>query len=211
MSDKKDIIDRILSAKLISIIRLKEQAAVARTVDALVAGGIQVLEITTNTPSFAEEIEIARNLHPNVLIGAGTVVTSDLAQRAIAGGAQFLVTPNTNKEVVEIGEREGIPVLMGAMTPTEIANAQAYGADIIKLFPAGDLGISYFKSLKGPFDSVPFFAVGGLNESNIRDWFDAGINGVGLGSSLVKSSVRTDADFKSISDLAQKFKSLLGD
>src|SRR5680860_373762 len=119
MSDKKEIIDRILAEKLISILRLKEQAAVTRTVDALVAGGIQVLEITTNTPSYVEEIGKVRNRHPNILIGAGTVVTSDLAQRAIAGGAQFLVTPNTNKEVAEIGEREGIPVLMGAMTPTE--------------------------------------------------------------------------------------------
>ncbi len=209
MKGKQDIIDRILAAKLISIIRLKEQAAVGRTVDALVAGGIQVLEITTNTPSFAQEIEKARNRHSNVLIGAGTVVTSDLAKQAIAGGAQFLVTPNTNKEVVEIGKTKDIPVLMGAMSPTEIANALGYGADIIKLFPAGDLGISYFKSLKGPFDSAPFFAVGGVSESNISDWFEAGIDGVGLGSSLVKSSVKTNADFKRITDLAGKFIKLI--
>ena len=208
MIEKQDIIDRILSAKLISIIRLKEQAAVARTVDALVAGGIQVLEITTNTPSFAEEIEIARNRHPNVLIGAGTVVTSNLAQQAIAGGAQFLVTPNTNKEVAEVGKINGIPVLMGAMSPTEVADALVYGADIIKLFPAGDLGISYFKSLKGPFDSTPFFAVGGVGESNMRDWFEAGIDGVGLGSSLVKSNVTTEADFKRITAMAEKFLKL---
>ncbi len=205
MNAKKDIIDRILAARVISIIRLKEQAAVERAVDALVAGGIQVLEITTNTPGFAEEIEKAQNRHNNVLIGAGTVVTCDLAKQAIAGGARFLVTPNTNKEVVEIGRTNDIPVLMGAMSPTEIADALAYGADIIKLFPAGDLGISYFKSLKGPFDSVPFFAVGGVGESNIADWFEAGIDGVGLGSSLVKSSVKTDADFNRITALAEKF------
>lgn len=205
MIGKLDIIDRILAAKLISIIRLKEQAAVERTVEALVAGGIQVLEITSNTPSFAEEIEKARTRHFNVLIGAGTVVTSDLAKKAIAGGAQFLVTPNTNKEVVEVGKTNGIPVLMGAMSPTEVANALVYGADIIKLFPAGDLGISYFKSLRGPFDSVPFFAVGGVGEGNIREWFEAGIDGVGLGSSLVKSSVKTDADFKRITTMAEKF------
>ncbi|WP_373517754.1 bifunctional 4-hydroxy-2-oxoglutarate aldolase/2-dehydro-3-deoxy-phosphogluconate aldolase [Pricia sp.] len=217
MIGKQDIIDRILAAKLISIIRLKEQAAVERTVHALIAGGIQVLEITTNTPGFAEEIEKARERHPNVLIGAGTITTGALAKQALASGAQFLVTPNTNKEVAVMGENaeicetNGIPVLMGAMSPTEVADALAYGADIIKLFPAGDLGISYFKSLKGPFDSVPFFAVGGVNESNMRDWFDAGIEGVGLGSSLVKSSVRTDADFKRISDLAKKFISLLED
>ncbi len=205
---KQNIIDRVLAAKLISIIRLMEQASVARTVDALVAGGIQVLEITTNTPGFAEAIEKARNQHPKVLIGAGTVVTSDLAKQAIAGGAQFLVTPNTNKEVAEVGNANGIPVLMGAMSPTEVANALVYGADIIKLFPAGDLGISYFKSLKGPFDSAPFFAVGGVDGSNMRDWFDAGIDGVGLGSSLVKSNVTTEADFKKITAMAEKFLKL---
>lgn len=205
MIEKQDIIDRILAAKLISIIRLRERASVAWTVDALVAGGIQVLEITTNTPGFAEEIEKARNNHPNVLIGAGTVFTADLAKQAIAGGAQFLVTPNTDKAVSEIGIANGIPVLMGAMSPTEVANALVYGADIIKLFPAGDLGISYFKSLKGPFDSVPFIAVGGVNESTINDWFEAGIDGVGLGSSLVKSSFKTDSDFKRITAKAKKF------
>lgn len=205
MIEKQDITNRILTAKLISIIRLKERAAVAQTVDALVAGGIQVLEITTNTPSFAEAIEKARHRHPDVLIGAGTVVTSDLAKQAIAGGAQFLVTPNTNKEVAEIGKAQAIPVLMGAMSPTEVANALSYGADIIKLFPAGDLGVPYFKSLKGPFDSVPFFAVGGIGESNIGDWFEAGIDGVGLGSSLVKSSDKTDAELKRITALAEKF------
>lgn len=205
MNEKQDILDRIIAAKLISIIRLKQQAAVDQTVDALVAGGIQVLEITTNTPGFVEEIERARKRHPNILIGAGTVINADSAKQAIAGGAQFLVTPNTYKKVAEIGETNGIPVLMGAMTPTEIADALAYGADIIKLFPAGDLGISYFKSLKGPFDSVPFFAVGGIDESNLQDWFEVGINGVGLGSSLVKSSVETDADFERITALAEKF------
>ena len=209
MIGKQNIIDRILAAKLISIIRLRERAAVGRTLEALVAGGIQVLEITTNTPGFAEAIEKARNHHPDVLIGAGTVVTSDLAKRAIAGGAQFLVTPNTNKEVAEVGKANGVPVLMGAMSPTEVADALVYGADIIKLFPAGNLGISYFKSLKGPFDSALFFAVGGVDESNIRDWFEAGIDGVGLGSSLVKSNVTTEADFKKITAMAEKFLKLI--
>ena len=113
------------------------------------------------------------------MIGAGTVINADLAQKAIAGEAQFLVTPNTDREVAKLGNTSDIPVLMGAMTPTEIVNAMVYGADIIKLFPAGDLGISYFRSLKGPFDKQAFFAVGGIGHNNIKDWFDAGIDGVG--------------------------------
>lgn len=209
MNKKQKIIDRIIAAKLISIIRLKEQATIQPAIDALVAGGIQVLEITTNTTGFAKEIEKARNRHPDSLIGAGTVVNADLAKRALDGGAQFLVTPNTNSEVAELCKTKSTALLMGAMTPTDVANAQAYGADIIKLFPAGDLGISYFKSLKGPFDSVPFFAVGGVNQENIKDWINEGIDGIGLGSSLVKSDVRTDADFTEITALAQKFIKLI--
>ncbi|MDT7827621.1 bifunctional 4-hydroxy-2-oxoglutarate aldolase/2-dehydro-3-deoxy-phosphogluconate aldolase [Pricia sp. S334] len=200
-------IDRILSEKLIAVIRLEEQEAVAPTVNALVTGGVQVLEITTNTPGFAKEIKNARDRHPQVSIGAGTVTNAELATQAIAAGAQFLVTPNTNRTVAEVSNSSGVPVVMGAVTPTEVADALTYGADIIKLFPAGNLGISYFKSLKGPFDAVPFFVVGGIDENNIRDWFAAGIGGVGLGSSLVKSGVKTEADFKEITALAEKFLS----
>lgn len=209
MSIKQDILDRIIAAKLIAILRLRHQSVVQRTIDAVVAGGIRVLEITTNTPGFAEEIENARRRHPGALIGAGTVLNVALAKQALAGGAQFVVTPNTNKKVAKLCKDEGVPVLMGAMTPTEATDAVAFGADIIKLFPAGDLGISYLKSLKGPFDTIPFFAVGGIGLTTMEDWFEAGIAGVGLGSSLVKNNVKTDADFKAVTDNAKKFKRIL--
>ncbi|HET8735300.1 MAG TPA: bifunctional 4-hydroxy-2-oxoglutarate aldolase/2-dehydro-3-deoxy-phosphogluconate aldolase [Pricia sp.] len=205
MSDKKEIVDYIVTEKLISIVRLQNQASVQPTVDALITGGISVLEITVNTPGFSEEIERARKRHPHVLIGAGTVTNADLAKRALASGAQFLVTPNTRNEVAETALAHDIPLLMGAMTPTEVANAIGYGADIIKLFPAGALGISYFTSLKGPFDRVPFFAVGGVDESNLGEWLAAGIDGVGLGSSLVKNNVRLEVDYKKITTRAKKF------
>lgn len=206
MSEKQNTIDHIITAGLIAIIRLKHQSVVQRTVDALVDGGISVLEITTNTPGFTNEIEKARHRHPRVLIGAGTIIDLGLAKQALVGGAQFLVTPNTNREVAELSETNSIPIIMGAMTPTEVSNALAYGADIIKLFPAGALGIPYFKSLKSPFDTVPFFAVGGIGQDTIADWFEAGIDGVGLGSSLVKSTVKTDGEFKAITAKAKDFK-----
>jgi 2-dehydro-3-deoxyphosphogluconate aldolase/(4S)-4-hydroxy-2-oxoglutarate aldolase len=206
MNDKAKILERIRAESLIAIVRLQEQKSVQAAVDALIAGGILVLEITTNTPGFSKEIEKARERHSEALIGAGTVTHVELAKKAMVVGAQFLVTPNIDKKVAEAGKANHIPVLMGAMTPTEVADARAYGADIIKLFPAGNLGISYFKSLKGPFDTVPFFAVGGIDEGNIQDWLEAGIDGVGLGSSLVKSDVRTDADFKQVTALAKKFR-----
>lgn len=205
MNGKKVIIEEILTEKLIAIIRLKEQNAMQGVIEALVAGNIKVLEITSNTPGFSDELEKARIHYPNILIGAGTVIDSEIAKEAIAMGAQFLVTPNTDKKVADVAMQANVPLVMGALTPTEIANALDYGADIIKLFPAGNLGISYFKSLKGPFDKTPFFAVGGIHEENIQEWFGAGIHGIGLGSGLVKSTIKTMTDLQNITEMAKKF------
>lgn len=209
MRNKEQILDRIRSEKLIAILRLKVQESVRPAIEALIVGGIQVIEITTNTPGFTEELANARKRHPEVLIGAGTVTTAEWAQKSVAAGAQFLVTPNTDRDVAYVGKMNDIPVLMGAVTPTEVANALAFGADIIKLFPAGALGIPYFKSLKGPFNDVPFFAVGGIDEMNLEDWLEAGIDGAGMGSSLVKSAVATEEDFKKVTGLAEKLRRII--
>ena len=205
MKGKKEILTAILAEKLVSIIRLNNQDAVQAVIDSLVEGGIKILEITTNTPGFHIELENARKRHPDVLIGAGTVINASLAEKAIGSGAQFLVTPNTNKKVIDVALKPDIPVLMGALTPTEVSNAIDYGADIIKLFPAGSLGMSYFTALKGPFKETAFFAVGGIDIENMNAWFKAGISGVGIGGSLVKGSARTLEDMNEIKSLAQQF------
>lgn len=205
MRSKEKILATILAEKLVSIIRLNNQDAVQPVIDSLVEGGIKILEITTNTPGFHVELENARKRHPDVLIGAGTVINASLAEKAIGSGAQFLVTPNTNKKVIDVAIKPNIPVLMGALTPTEISNAMDYGADIIKLFPAGSLGMPYFKALKGPFKEIPFFAVGGIDIETMNEWFKAGISGVGIGGSLVKGSAKTSEDMEEIKRLADQF------
>ena len=132
---KEKILNRLLEEKVISIVRLKNGEMTTRVIDNLVQAGIKALEITSNTPNFTTEIASAREKHPDVLVGAGTITTGELAQLAIDSGAQFLVTPNTNREIVETATKEQVPVIMGALTPTEIANALSYGADTIKLSP----------------------------------------------------------------------------
>lgn len=174
--------------KLVAIVRLKSKAIINPAIKSLVEGGIKILEITSNTPGYLEKIQESRELYPEILIGAGTVTNLKIAQEAIDAGAQFLVTPNTDPRIIEVAHANDIAVLMGAMTPSEISLALDYGADFIKLFPAGNLGIGYFKSIKGPFDKVKFFAVGGINPGNVRDWLEAGITGVGMGGHLVKVS-----------------------
>ena len=183
---REDIVAIIKKERVIAIVRTKEQLKIPKLIKDLVDGGIKVIEITSNSPGYIEEIAIARKLYSgtDIIIGAGSVVNVKIANAAIKAGAQFLVTPNTNTDVIAVAHNHSIPVVMGALTPSEICLAAEHGADIIKLFPAGDIGISYFKSIQAPLDSITFFGVGGINLSNIEEWIAAGISGVGLGSAL---------------------------
>lgn len=184
---RQNITQRILAHRLVAIVRLKQQSQVAVTLKCLVEGGIEVLEITSNTPGYIEEIAKARAKYPDILVGAGTITNAQRATNAIAAGAQFLVTPNTNSSVVQIAHAHNVPVLMGAFTPTEIAQALEMEADIIKLFPAGEIGTDYLKGVQGPFDTTPFMAVGGIHLDNVEDWFEAGAAGVGVGNQLTRA------------------------
>ncbi len=182
------ISEKIKESQLVAIIRLPKQSEVSSVVACLVKGGVSTLEITSNTPGFCDEISQVREKHSDVLVGAGTIINKALAKQAIDAGAQFLVTPNTDKSVVKIAHKHGIPVLMGALTPTDIAKAIKYQADFIKVFPAGSLGVKYFKDLQGPFSNIPLMPVGGVNINNIKEWFAAGAIGVGVGNDLTQAA-----------------------
>lgn len=206
-SNRQQIMAYINRYKLVAIIRLPQQKWVAATLDCLVEGGVKVIEITANTPGFCEEITHARTRHPHTLIGAGTITNALLAQQAIDAGAQFIVTPNVCKAVVDTAHTNDIPVLMGALTPTEIAQAVAYQADAIKLFPANAMGIEYCKNIMAPFTDVSLFAVGGINSANLQDWLSIGISGVGMGASLcaqINEHSNKSQAIKAISEVVHK-------
>ncbi|MEC3879178.1 bifunctional 4-hydroxy-2-oxoglutarate aldolase/2-dehydro-3-deoxy-phosphogluconate aldolase [Parapedobacter sp. 10938] len=188
---KKEIIAKIEAERLIAIVRLAEEAEVLPTVARLVASGVRVLEITSNTPGYGEAIQQARERFPEVLIGAGTILNDTLASEALSYGAQFLVTPNTNVAVIATAHRAGTPVVMGALTPTEVAEGINHGADFIKLFPASAMGPAYLKALLGPYNGIRMIAVGGVDFSNADDWFRAGAVGVGMGGSLLSDDPST--------------------
>lgn len=183
---KTSRIERLLAAKLIVVIRRSVRSEVAPVVDALALSGIGVLEITSNTPGWTAEIAAARQRYPEVMVGAGTIINAELAAEAIQAGAEFLVTPNVDEGVVRIAHEHQCPVAMGALTPTEVAQALRYGADIIKLFPACEMGLSYFKALRGPFADQHFFAVGHFPISEVPAWLEAGASGVGLAGRLTE-------------------------
>ncbi|REE00195.1 bifunctional 4-hydroxy-2-oxoglutarate aldolase/2-dehydro-3-deoxy-phosphogluconate aldolase [Marinoscillum furvescens] len=204
---RKEKLDIILKEKMVAIVRVADQNNAARTLGHLIDAGVKVLEITSNTPGYLEEIRRISGAHTEVLVGAGTVTNVQTAQASLDAGAQFLVSPNVNMEVIKIAHKHDVPVLMGALTPTEVSEAHENGADIIKLFPANSMGIGYFKAIKAPLDHVKFFVVGGINLENTDDWMQAGAHGIGVGSVLTG-----DKGNYSISDttaIARSFTSIL--
>lgn len=182
---KERIVETLLAEKLVVIIRVENPEEIPAIVGCLVEGGARAIEITSNTPGYADAVSGLRKDYPELLIGAGTITSPGLAEEAIAAGAQFLVTPNTRPEVVVTAHQHDVPVIMGAMTPTDVVVATEAAADVVKLFPAGALGTDYLKSLaRGPFLDTVFFAVGGVDEHNLGQWMSSGAAGVGIGGSL---------------------------
>lgn len=204
---RQKITETILREKLVVIIRTEIQEEVPLIVDALVRAKVKVMEITCNTPGFDREIKAARTKYPDVLIGAGTVISEELADQATKAGAQFFVTPGVQKEVASYAHQHNLPILMGALTPSEVSEAVSADADIIKIFPADILGIDYLKALMGPFDKVPFFAVGGIGNENAKAWIDAGAKGLGVGGKLTKLKGK---DSFGIESAAKEMRNILG-
>lgn len=182
---RQKTVEKLLSERLVVIIRVTDPDDIPAIVTCLIDGGVEAIEITSNTPGCMQAISGLRKDYPQLLIGAGTILSPLLAEEAIDAGAQFLVTPNTLPDVVAYAHEHDVPVIMGAMTPSEVVVAIESKADIVKLFPAGALGPEFLKALAGgPFLDTDFFAVGGVDEHNLEQWMSGGAAGVGIGGSL---------------------------
>jgi 2-dehydro-3-deoxyphosphogluconate aldolase/(4S)-4-hydroxy-2-oxoglutarate aldolase len=156
-----------------------------------------------DTPGAAQILGSLRLEVPsNALLGAGTVTDIARAQAALAAGASFIVTPNLSLDVIRFAHDHGLPIIPGAMTPTEIFNAAAAGADYVKVFPASALGPSYFRELRGPFAEIPLIATGGVTLENAREFIRFGVDALGIGSSLLP---RSNAGFSRCAEIAQEF------
>ena len=173
------------SNKICAILRNVPDQAALDYAKACVEGGVRMFEIAMNTPHAADQIrQISRYFGKDVLVGAGTVVTPQRCEEAHQAGAQFFLTPSASLCTLAYCRDHGIPLLPGVMSPTDVAVCLEYGFDLLKLFPASDLPAGYIKSLKGPFDGTDYVAVGGVSPQNVRDFFQRGFVGVGIGSNL---------------------------
>ncbi|WP_394941248.1 bifunctional 4-hydroxy-2-oxoglutarate aldolase/2-dehydro-3-deoxy-phosphogluconate aldolase [Psychromicrobium sp. YIM B11713] len=178
---------------------------------ALVQGGIGSVELTFTTPGVLKLIRKARDAEAEhgALVGAGTVLDAEQARAAIDAGARFLVTPGLRAEVAEVALAAGVPISLGAMTPSEVAQAVDLGSSVVKIFPARSLGPAYLKDLSGPFPELKLFPSGGIDASNAAEYLAAGAFAVACGTSVVPPEVVAAGDWSAIETLAAAFTASL--
>lgn len=183
---KDQVISRISKSGILPVIRASSADEALRAIDAICEGGIDTIEVTLTIPNAVDLIETLTRELPNVLIGAGTVLSADDAQRCIDAGARFIISPATDLDVIRTCNENKTVVMPGALTPTEIIAAIAAGADVVKVFPVSALGgVDYIRSLKGPFPALKVVPTGGITIDTAAGFIKAGCLAVGLGSDLV--------------------------
>jgi 2-dehydro-3-deoxyphosphogluconate aldolase / (4S)-4-hydroxy-2-oxoglutarate aldolase len=204
-AQRAEITRAIEASGVVAIIRTKEPEKVRAIVDALAEGGVRALEVTMTVPRAVELIaEIAPTLPPGFLLGAGTVVDAATARAVIAAGARFIVSPVFRTEVIDACHDNGVPVLPGCFSPTEILNAWDAGADLVKVFPATALGPGFLKDLRGPLPHIKLVPTGGVTIDNAGDWIRAGAVAVGVGTALVTAAAVAAGDYRPILDNARR-------
>lgn len=175
----------------------------------LVEAGLPIVEFAFTTPGAARLIERASTVD-GVIMGAGTVLTVQQARDAISAGATFLLTPGIRREVAREASRQGVPVVLGAMTPTEVADAVELGSAAVKVFPAVRLGPGYIKDLRGPFPDIPLVVSGGINAGNAAGYLAAGAIAATAGSGVVSPELAAESRFAEIRLRAAEFASAVG-
>ena len=180
--------EELLRSGAVAIVRMADQESGQAAADRIVDAGLTTIEITMTNPGALQIIEKLAS-RSGVLVGVGTVVDSKDVARAKSAGASFIVSPNTDEEVIGETKRAGLLSLPGVATPSEVAAAKRYGADILKLFPASTFGPGHLKALRDPFPGNFWCPTGGLTVESVGDWFAAGANMVGVGGPLLKGGI----------------------
>jgi len=205
MRERNEAVAQIRDLGVVAIVRADtgdEALAAARAVR---EGGLRAIEVTFTVPGAAEIIRrLAEEMGDEILLGAGTVLTADQAREAVAAGAEYLIAPDTDPEVIAEAHRLGRPIFPGAFSPSEVARAWKLGADLIKLFPAARLGPAYLKDLRGPFPQIPLVPVGGVDASNCADYFRNGAVAIGVGGKLVDRALLREGRYDEITRRARE-------
>jgi len=207
MSSKEKNLERLLACGIIPVIRAKSAKEALKVVEAVREGGIDIIEITMTVPNAIGVIEtIAEESGGGVLLGAGTVLDAETARASILAGAEFIVAPCFNEGLVKVCKRYSKIVIPGAMTPTEIVRAWEQGADLVKIFPAQQLGgPDYIKAIKAPLPQVLLNPTGGVDLNNAADYIRSGASVISVGSALIDKQALAEGKFEILTRKAQEF------
>ena len=202
---RADLLEKLIKSGVVSVVRAESAEDAVKIVEAVVDGGIKSIELTYSVPRANDVIAdlVATYADTDVVVGAGTVLEPTSARLAIIAGAQFIVSPTFNKEVAKICNLYQIPYIPGVMTPLEAQTAMEYGSELIKLFPGDIAGAAMIKDLKGPFPYINVMPSGGVNESNVAEWFKVGATAVSAGGGVTAPALT--GDYAGVKVNAEKF------
>lgn len=211
---KNKLIETIETEKIIVIVRGIESKKLIPVAEAMYRGGIHLLEITYSADKSISDEKTAENINilseyfkDRMYIGAGTVLNCKQVELTKNAGGKFIISPDTNFDVIKRTKELGLVSIPGAFSPSEIQFAHRNKADFVKLFPVTNLGADYVKSIKAPLSHIKLLAVGGINESNITEYLNAGVCGFGIGSNIVSKKLVDENNYEAITQLAKKYVS----
>lgn len=200
-----DTLGRIVRTGIVPVVRARSSAEASALVDAICAGGIDIVEVTMTVPGAVDLIhDLSRRIGDDVLLGAGTVLDAETARACILASARFVVSPTLDTATIACCRTYGVPILAGALTPTEILSAWRAGAAMVKVFPASVGGANYIRTLKGPLPQIDLVPTGGVTLANVGEFFAAGASAVGAGSDLVAAG-RGEGGMDAVTEKAREY------
>ncbi len=207
MWDKEKAMKLIYDTALIPIIRVETDEVAFKVADAFLDAGVNIIEVTMSVPGAIDVVKkLVEQFGNKVLIGTGTVVDGKMAKQVIAAGSHFIVSPNYSKDLIDTAMKFSKPIIPGALTPTEIYDAYALGADAVKVFPCGNVGgASYLKAIRGPLPQIPLVPTGGVELDTAGPMLEAGAFALGVGSAITDKKAISERKFEVITDNVRKF------
>src|SRR6516164_6659543 len=201
---------RVLDCGIVAVVRSQDSRQLVEVARALADGGVSVVEITMSVPGALDVLrQVRQALGGRVLLGAGTVLDAETARAVLLAGAEYIVAPTVNLEVIRLCQRYDKLVMPGAFTPTEILTAWEAGADIVKVFPAEVVGPAFFKALRGPLPQVRLMPTGGVDLTTAAAFLQAGACCLGVGGQLVEPKAVAEGNFDRIRDLARQYSAIV--
>ena len=204
---KEDVRQQIIDIGIVPVLRVSASALALAAAEAVCNGGIMILEVTMTIPNAVDVIrKLVVSMTSGVIVGAGTVLDAETAQRCLDAGAEFLVSPIFDAELVELANRESKLVMAGALTPNEVVHAWRNGSDFVKVFPCGNLGgPKYIQALKGPLPQIPMIPTGGVSLTTAAAYIAAGASALGVGGDLISEAELTAGNHAQITSNARQF------